>query len=338
MGFQVRGLQRYELDDFLLCFQASFGVDDLSLSIIRNSLINDPYFTPDKVRVGVLDGEIISHVVILHRPAWAGKQVITTAGITAVATHPRFQGQGYGSRVARDAVKMVRRKDYDLAILTTRVPGFFARLGFIEAPAVLGYQCPATGLSRMTVPEEYTLQRLDYHEMWPALAAVYREYSEQRTGMQVREDRFWETWPLRGTFPIGFSREAGSVGFVAMVGDASVAYLGAQDIEDMPYLAVTEFAHRNDHAGAALGLLKTAALRYLTKGGRRVVIRAGRDAPVLNLLEEQAVPIDLDVGQGLMVMVTNKRWVKPAGFRNVDDALQNLFFADPPAMWHRDGY
>jgi len=338
MGFHVRALQRHELDDFLICFQAAFGVDDQSLSIIRNSLVNDPYFQPEKVRVGVLDGEIISHVVVLERPAWAGKQVITTAGITAVATHPYYQGKGFGTRVMHDALKLIRRRPYDLALITTRVPGFFARLGFEEVPAVIGYQCPASALARVEVTDEYEIHRLDYHEQWPIIADIYREYSQLRTGMQVREERFWESWPVRGTFPIGFSSELGSLGMIATQEDCMVAYLAAQLLPDMPHLSITEFAHLNEHPGAMLALLRATAERYIQTGGRRIVMITGGHAPVLKLIEAQGVPIEADTGQGLMVMVTNKRWIRPAGFRNVRDAIQNLFFSEIPVMWHRDGY
>lgn len=338
MGFQVRALQRHELDDFLMCFQAAFGVDDPSLSVIRNSLINDPYFLPEKVRVGLLDDQIVSHVVVLERPAWAGHQIIKTAGVTAVATHPDYQGRGFGTRVVRDAQRIIYRGGYDLAILTTRVPGFFARLGFEEVPAVIGYQCPATGLARLEVSDSYSVQRLDYFEQRSALAQIYDEYSQHRTGMQVREERFWETWPLRGTFPIGFSSELGSLGLIAVHAGRLVAYLAAQLLPDMPHLSVTEFAHLNDHPGAMLALLKAAAENYTAVGGRRVLLITGGAAPVLKLIEGQEVPIEVDVGQGLMAMVANKKWIAPAGFSNVREAIQNLFFSEIPVLWHRDGY
>ena len=40
MGFQVRGLQRGELDAALGCFQAAFAIDDASIAVVRNSLVN----------------------------------------------------------------------------------------------------------------------------------------------------------------------------------------------------------------------------------------------------------------------------------------------------------
>jgi predicted acetyltransferase len=339
MGFfRVRALQRHELDGFLMCFQAAFSIDEQSLSIIRNSLMNDPYFHPERVRVGVLDEEIISHVVILHRPAWAGRRSINVAGITAVATHPYYQRRGFGTRVMRDALAVARRRNYDLAILTTQVPDFFRRFGFIEAPAVLGYECPATALARLQAPEEYRLERLSYHEHWPLLDAIYREYSDSRTGMQVRDARFWESWPRRGTFPQGFSSGLDATGLLAMRGDTPVAYLAAQQQPDQSNMTATEFAHLNDAPEAMLLLLRHMAEDYLASGGRRVVLQTGGQAPVLGLLSEQNVPLELEVGQGLMAAILRNSWIKPCGFRSAQDAIQNLFFPSVPVLWHRDGY
>jgi predicted N-acetyltransferase YhbS len=337
-AFRVRALQKHEVDGFLVCFQAAFGIDEHSLTIIRNSLINDPYFQPELVRVGVLDGEIISHAVILHRPAWVGNQVVNVAGITAVATHPYYQRRGFGTRVMRDTLAVARRRAYDLAIITTQVPSFFRQLGFVEAPAVLGYECPATALARIDVPGRFRLQRLDYPEHWPILDTIYREYSHSRTGMQVRESRFWESWPRRGTFPQGFSNELDSIGVIARWNQEPVAYLAAQHLPDQTYLTFTEFAHRNDVPEGLLFLLRHVADSYVSIGGHRTVLHTGGHAPVLGLLMAQNVPVELEVGQGLMACILNNNWLKPCGFRTPQDAIQNLFFPSVPVLWHRDGY
>ncbi len=238
----------------------------------------------------------------------------------------------------RDALKRIRRWNYDLALLTTRVPGFFARLSFLEAPVVIGHQCPARGLQRLPVPSGYRLAPLDYYEQWPTLAAIYREYSYQRTGMQLREDRFWESWPRRGTFPLGYSNEVGGLGYVAYAGNEIVAYLAGQILPDMPHLAITEFGHLNDHPEAMLVLLQQAAQYYLQTGGRRVLIYTAGGTPVLKLLEQHQVPFETDTAQGLMAKVISRKWIRPAGFRNVHDATNNLFFPSIPVLWHRDGY
>jgi hypothetical protein len=101
---------------------------------------------------------------------------------------------------------------------------------------------------------------------------------------------------------------------------------------------ITEFAHLNAEPTAMLPLLRAVADAYLGVGGRRVVIQTGGQAPVLSLLAEQNVPLELEVGPGLMVLVVSQRWLKDAGFRTVNEAIGHLFFAQVPVMWHRDGY
>ena len=338
MGFRIRALQREEIDGFLCCFQASFGVDGQSLAIIRNSLVNDPSFHPQRVRLGVLDGQIISHVVVLHRAAWVGNQAVTVAGITAVATHPYYQGRGFGTRVMRDALHLVRKRGYGLAMLTTQVPGFFVRLGFTGVPAAIGYQCPASALARLETVAEYQVERLDYNADWPTLGAIYREYSDGRTGMQLRDVRFWESWPRRGTFPHGFSSSLDAIGLLARREGRVAAYLAAHGGADPATLTVTDFAHCDEEPEALLPLLQNAANLWRTAGGRRVVIHSGGEAPVLRLLEAQGVPLELDIGQGLMALIVHQQWIKAAGFRDQQDALQGLFPSGRPLMWHRDGY
>jgi hypothetical protein len=156
--------------------------------------------------------------------------------------------------------------------------------------------------------------------------------------MQVRDARFWESWPRRGTFPYGFSSSLDAIGLYAQHDGHAVAYLAAQSQADQANLSITEFAHLNDHANALLPLLKAAGELWWGGGGRRVIIQTGGDTPVLKLLAAQSVPLELAVGQGLMTLVVDRGWIKPAGFRNQEEAIRHLFCAEVPVMWHRDGY
>jgi len=338
MAFRVRSLHKGELDSFLACFQAAFAVDAGSISVVRNSLMNDPYFHPDRIRVGLLNGHIVSIAVILHRAAYVGNQVLTVAGLTAVATHPDYQRRGLGTRLIQDAVRLIRQQGYDLSMLTTRVPGFFSRFGYREVPKVSGYECPASALARLPIESTCAIERLDYQRHWPALAALYHNYSRARTGMQLRDMRFWETWPRRGTFPHGFSSELDATGLVGVIDDQIVAYLAAYSPPEQPHLSVTELAHLRGQGQAALALLQTAAKRFLKAGTGRAVLQVGADVPVLRLLEERHVPLQVEVGPGLMVLIPRRDWVREAGFRSVEDAIESLFRSPSPVVWYRDGY
>lgn len=338
MPFRVRGLRRGEVDDLLLCFQGAFGVDDASLSIVRNSIVNDPYFHPERIRVGLLDGRIVSHAVILHRAAYIGTQIVTVAGIGAVATHPAWQRRGLGGRVTGDAVRFIRHQGYDLAMLTTRVPRFFARFGFREVPKINGYSCLAPGLVGLETDRQWPIEPIEYARDWRSLARVYAQYAYGRTGMQVRDARFWETWMRRGTFPVGFSSQLGAIGLKAVGGEGVTAYLAAGIPPEDPHLAISEIACLPGCEEAALALLAEVGRRFLATSSGRAVIRLGGDAPVLDSLRARGVSLEVETGPGLMVLVANRGWLKEAGLRNPEDAVERLFRASPPVLWHRDGY
>lgn len=338
MAFRVRSLQKGELDGFLACFQATFAVDTGSIAIVRNSLVNDPYFHPDRIRVGLVNGEIVCISVILHRAAYVGNTAVTVAGLTAVATHPEYQGRGLGTRLVEDTVRLIRQRGYDLSMLTTRVPDFFSRFGYREVPKVSGYECPASALARLSVEGGFSIYKLNYQEHWPALAALYHNYSRGRTGMQMRDMRFWETWPRRGTFPHGFSSELDATGLVAVASDQMVAYLAGHSPPEQPHLSVTELAHLEGQGQAALALLREVARRFLARGAGRAVLQIGGNAPVLRLLEQQQVPLELEVGPGLMVLIPRRDWLREAGFRSAEDAIEHLFRSPSPVLWYRDGY
>lgn len=338
MAFRVRALQKGELDGLLLCFQDAFEVDDSSISIVRNSLVNDPYFHPERVRVGLLNGRIVSHVVVLHRAVFVGNQVISVAGITAVATHPAYQRQGFGSRVMEDALRVIKQQGYDMAMLTTRVPGFFARFSFREVPKVDGFECPARALARLETGTRYSVAQIEFTRDWRALLAIYRQYSEGLTGLQIRDGRFWETWPRRGTFPHGFSSRLGAIGLVAELEGRMIAYVAAYTSPEQDHLTITDLAHVRGHEAGALRLLRQAAEDYLAVGSGRAVLQIGGNAPILTHLRAAGVPLEVEVGPGLMVLIPNREWIGPAGFRNPDDAVEHLFRSEPPILWQRDGY
>lgn len=56
----------------------------------------------------------------------------SVAEIRSVAAHPRAKGTGAASHVVRFLVETAVQHDLDRVVLLTKVPGFFARLGFRE--------------------------------------------------------------------------------------------------------------------------------------------------------------------------------------------------------------
>jgi hypothetical protein len=68
------------------------------------------------------------------------------------------------------------------------------------------------------------------------------------------------------------------------------------------------------------------------------ILHVGGHAPILRLLEAQRIPFEPEASPGLMVLIPNRDWLRPAGFANAGDAVERLFRATPPIRWHRDGF
>jgi aminoglycoside 2'-N-acetyltransferase I len=82
------------------------------------------------IHVVVRDGgDFISHAAVVERRLVAGDRPVRTGYVEGVATRPRAQGQGHGSRVMT-AVAVIVRARYELGALGTGRQGFYARLGW----------------------------------------------------------------------------------------------------------------------------------------------------------------------------------------------------------------
>jgi aminoglycoside 2'-N-acetyltransferase I len=75
-------------------------------------------------------GEIVAHASVVERELHVGGQPLRTGYVEAVATHPRLQGGGLGTRVMTDAGAYIRER-FELGALATGSPGFYERLGWL---------------------------------------------------------------------------------------------------------------------------------------------------------------------------------------------------------------
>lgn len=76
------------------------------------------------------DKDVVSHAVVTTR--WLqpdGQPILKTAYVDAVATHPAYQGQGYGSAVMHQLATDID-SEYKIACLETDRESFYGRLGW----------------------------------------------------------------------------------------------------------------------------------------------------------------------------------------------------------------
>ncbi len=91
------------------------------------------FLPPDGLHIlGYAEDRLVSHAVVTTR--WlqpAALPLLKTAYVDAVATHPRYQGQGIGSAVMRHLASVIA-EEYTIACLETERVSFYARLGWEE--------------------------------------------------------------------------------------------------------------------------------------------------------------------------------------------------------------
>lgn len=85
-------------------------------------------FTDGLHLLGLLDGRLVSHLLVVPRPLHHAGLVLHTAYIEAVATEPSLQGRGFASTLLRRAADEIR--DYDLGVLSPSDAAFYERLGW----------------------------------------------------------------------------------------------------------------------------------------------------------------------------------------------------------------
>jgi aminoglycoside 2'-N-acetyltransferase I len=76
-----------------------------------------------------LDGMIVSHASVVERELHIAGHPLRTGYVEAVATAPRHQGRGYGTRVMR-VIGTAIQGGYELGALGTGEIGFYERLGW----------------------------------------------------------------------------------------------------------------------------------------------------------------------------------------------------------------
>jgi predicted N-acetyltransferase YhbS len=106
------------------------GVDTEGIIASLNHRKQRPAFQYDQHRIGVLDGEIVAHVVAKPYTLRYGEAELTFSGIGGVCTHPDQRMKGYAAAVMRDAVAYMQARGDHFSLLNTGAVNFYPRFGY----------------------------------------------------------------------------------------------------------------------------------------------------------------------------------------------------------------
>lgn len=159
---------------------------------VFNALWRGPTFRPEHTRIVVVDGRVVSVVVLGPRLFRFGPVSVPAMTVGPVATHPDFQGHGYAAMAMNDSSRYMERNGFLLADLQGNRK-LYAHFGYY------GFQWTG-GLSVMTCDAEKEVQPGRLRPMTmadlPRVSALYRSATANRILSGDRTPEMWQ-WLLQ---------------------------------------------------------------------------------------------------------------------------------------------
>ena len=150
-------------------------------------LPNKPGFSYELCRVGMIDGAVVSQVLIEKDILYYGQARLKVAMIGRAATHPHHRHKGYSSALIRDTLATVAEQGAHLALLND-LGSFYHHFGFSTV-------LPDTILemdshTAMQMPRPLKIRAATYEDL-PKIAQLYQHHWGGRVTFR-RSSHWWE--------------------------------------------------------------------------------------------------------------------------------------------------
>lgn len=152
------------------------------LSWCRAGRIDRSHYDWKASRIGVLDGQVVTHFGVYGYTMRIGTARVRVGGIGMVATHGDLRGRGLMARTAQAAIDAMRDQGYDMSILFG-IAEFYRRFGYVRAWSDTEYFMSAAHLPTerpATAPRKFALRHRD------DIVEVYNREHSTITGTAVR--------------------------------------------------------------------------------------------------------------------------------------------------------
>lgn len=186
-GFSCVREKREALDTIVKAFAPSQWQPLAAASIWR-----PPVSDPGLTRVAIADGRVVSVAVLGRRHLRFGPCLIPAMTIGPVATHPDYEGQGFGTAVMGDVAAFMARCRAHLGYIQG-IPGFYSRFGYYS------YLAKSKIVVQRAAMEPFlgrgVLRRMKPEDL-PDVRRIYNHATSRRTCAARRDAATW-TWLTR---------------------------------------------------------------------------------------------------------------------------------------------
>ncbi len=176
-----------------------------------------PNNRPELTRILKIDGQIISHVLIVDVPVRYGDATLRIGGIGCVETHGDHTKKGYSSQVMEDVVRFMEADGFDLSLLFG-IRNFYHKFGYRTARVRENLSLTTNEIEVSDTPDlrEKKLRRKDI----PKIAALFDRMTSDYPLAPIRDESIWN-WHWRFEhldLPLGIWEGDNLVGYACMGG------------------------------------------------------------------------------------------------------------------------
>lgn len=157
------------------------------------NLPTKPGFSYDLCRVGLIDGVVVSQVLIEKDMLYYGKTKLKVAMIGKVATHPQHRHMGYSSALIRDTLATVAEQGAHLALLND-LGSYYHHFGFstVLPDTVLEVDSDTA----MQMPRPLKIRSATVEDL-PDIAQLYQRHWGGR--VTFRRSTHWWEWKFNAS-------------------------------------------------------------------------------------------------------------------------------------------
>jgi len=280
-----------------------------------SAALEDPLYEPCDRLVVKRGSQVLAHVHLAQRAMRFGTETLPATLVYRLATLPEYRRRGYAGRLLDAAEPAMAADGSVLAVLTTRIPHFFRRAGWVacirHSRADVGArdllaQLSARRLSPLTPSDTINIRPWRHVEL-PSLVRLYQEQTAVAYGPLERTEAYWR-WLVnrQGTDGI-FVALAGPKRFDFDFDDAAiVGYCLQRDDR------IIEIVSSPKHVGVKERLLARACGEAIERDHHVIRVELSPDDSLWNLVQAAGGVMHRDeASEGEVTMV---KLFDPVGF------------------------
>jgi predicted acetyltransferase len=236
---------------------------------------HDPWRDRQQSFGAFVEGHLVAHARLHHRPVRMGRACLNMAGVCEVVTHPDHRRQGYGHRVLKAAIDWMRASGTHFAVLYTGVHPFYAAVGWGTLEETFWY-VPLDSVPRLG-NGNYHISRLSIGNSPSPLADIYERSCGQHPISLRRTPVYWQSWPLWANANPWFGT-LDDVWTVARTEDTVAGYGAVQrSLLRSDSVAIIEACVLPDHDDALFDICDALVERCRTAGARSIELNLPAD-------------------------------------------------------------